>query len=93
MELRGADVGNAYYLEAKTKEKAYIVAGPEFGSLEGHTLLIDKGSGLCGHQRFVDALRDMGSFQSSEHGRSRYMDGCAKEMDYTNALLCISMTY
>jgi hypothetical protein len=30
LEFWGADVGNAY-LEAKTKEKIYIVAGPEFG--------------------------------------------------------------
>jgi Reverse transcriptase (RNA-dependent DNA polymerase) len=65
LELWGADVGNAY-LEAKTKEKVYIVAGPEFGKLEGHTLLIDKAlyglrsSGLCWHQRFSDVLRDMG---------------------------------
>jgi Reverse transcriptase (RNA-dependent DNA polymerase) len=33
LELWGADVGNAY-LEAKTKEKVYIVAGPEFGPME-----------------------------------------------------------
>jgi hypothetical protein len=36
LELWGADVGNAY-LEAKTKENVYIVGGPEFSSLEGHT--------------------------------------------------------
>jgi hypothetical protein len=30
MELWGANVGNAY-LDAKTKEMVYIVAGPEFG--------------------------------------------------------------
>jgi hypothetical protein len=41
LELWGTNVGNAY-LEAKTKEKVYIVGGPEFGSLEGHTLLDDK---------------------------------------------------
>jgi Reverse transcriptase (RNA-dependent DNA polymerase) len=52
LELWGADFGNAY-LEAKTKEKVYIVAGPDFGPMEGHTLLIDKAlyglrsSGLC----------------------------------------------
>ena len=40
-KLWGADFGNAY-LEAKTKEKVYIVGGPEFGNLEGHTLLVDK---------------------------------------------------
>ena len=30
----GADVGNAY-LQALTKEKLYIVAGPEFEELQG----------------------------------------------------------
>jgi hypothetical protein len=65
LALLGANVGNAY-LEAKTKEKVYIVGGPEFGPLAGHTLLIDKAlyglrsSGLCWHQRFADVLRDIG---------------------------------
>ena len=45
LELWGADVGNAY-LEAKTKEKVYIVGGPEFGILAGHTLLIDKAQSI-----------------------------------------------
>jgi Reverse transcriptase (RNA-dependent DNA polymerase) len=52
LELWGADVGNAY-LEALTKEKVYIIGGPEFGDLTGNTLLIFKAlyglrsSGLC----------------------------------------------
>ena len=41
LEVWGADIGNAY-LEAKTKEKLYIVAGPEFEELEGHVLVIYK---------------------------------------------------
>ena len=46
LELNGiqtwsTDVGNAY-LEAKTSEKVYIEAGPEFGELEGHLLIIVK---------------------------------------------------
>ena len=55
LELWGADVGNAY-LEATAKEKVYIIGGPEFGSLEGHTLIIFKAlyglqsSGLCCYQ-------------------------------------------
>jgi hypothetical protein len=55
LELWGAEVGNAY-LEALTKEKVYIIGGPEFGGLTGHTLLIFKAlyglrsSGLCWHQ-------------------------------------------
>jgi hypothetical protein len=65
LELWGTDVGNAY-LEATTKEKVYIVGGPEFGELEGHTLVIYKAlyglrsSGLCWHQRFADVLRALG---------------------------------
>ena len=35
------NVGNSY-LEAETKEKVFIVAGPEFGELAGHTLIIFK---------------------------------------------------
>jgi hypothetical protein len=59
------DVGNAY-LEAKTKEKVYIVGGPEFISLQGHSLVIAcalyglRSSGLLWHQRFSDVLRSMG---------------------------------
>ena len=41
LQIMAGDVGNAY-LEAKTKEKVYIIAGPEFGELEGTTMLIDK---------------------------------------------------
>jgi hypothetical protein len=61
LELWGADIGNAY-LEALTKEKVYIIGGPEFGDLSGHTLLIFKAlyglrsSGLCRQQNFVDVL-------------------------------------
>ena len=41
MKVWGADIGNAY-LEATTKEKLYIVPGPEFEELEGHILVIHK---------------------------------------------------
>ena len=41
LKLWGADVGNAY-LEAKTKEKVYIIGGLGFGELEGCTLIIFK---------------------------------------------------
>ena len=37
----GADIGIAY-LEAKTREKVYIIGGTGFGKLEGHTLIIYK---------------------------------------------------
>jgi hypothetical protein len=63
------DIGNAY-LETFTKEKVYIIAGLEFGPLEGHTLLINKAiyglktSGLRWSERFSDILVDMGFFLS-----------------------------
>ena len=65
LEVWGADIGNAY-LEAKTKEKLYVVAGPEFEELEGHILLIYKAvyglksSGLRWSQKIHDIMLDMG---------------------------------
>ena len=65
MQLWSTDIGNAY-LESYTKEKVYIIAGPEFGELEGHTLVIQKAlyglksSGLRWHQRFAEAIQSEG---------------------------------
>jgi hypothetical protein len=62
LKLWGADIGNAY-LEAKAQEKVFVVAGPEFGDLAGHILIINKAlyglrsSGLRWHERFADTLR------------------------------------
>ena len=61
MSVCGADVGNAY-LEATTKEKPFIVAGPEFEELQGHILVIHKAiyglksSGLRWSQRIHDIM-------------------------------------
>lgn len=41
LKVWATDIGNAY-LESETKEKVCIVAGPEFGEVEGHTLVIVK---------------------------------------------------
>jgi Reverse transcriptase (RNA-dependent DNA polymerase) len=49
-------------------KKVYIVAGPEFRTLEGHTLIIFKAlyglrsSGHCWYQRFADVLRAIGFY-------------------------------
>ena len=65
LPIYSTDIGNAY-LEAKTKEKVYIIAGPEFGPLEGHTLVMNKAlyglrsSGLRWHEQLADSLRDIG---------------------------------
>ena len=69
LELWGADISNAY-LYAKTSEKIYIVAGKEFGSREGHILVIRKAlyglrtSGKRWHETLADCLRDLGFNQS-----------------------------
>ena len=41
LDVDAADVGNAY-LVAYTKEKVFIIAGPEFGDLQGCLLIIVK---------------------------------------------------
>jgi hypothetical protein len=47
-------------------EQNYIIAGPEFGQLEGHYLIIVKAlyglrtSGLCWHERFTNCLHNEG---------------------------------
>uniref|UniRef100_A0A7S2YRE1 Reverse transcriptase Ty1/copia-type domain-containing protein n=1 Tax=Entomoneis paludosa TaxID=265537 RepID=A0A7S2YRE1_9STRA len=62
LELWGADIGNAY-LEAKTKEKLFIIAGDKFGDRKGHILIIRralyglKSSRNRWHERFADCLR------------------------------------
>ena len=67
LQLWATDIGNAY-LEAYTSEKVYIIAGPEFGSLEGHILIISKAlyglrsSGARWHDRFSDCMRELGFF-------------------------------
>ena len=56
MKVWADDIGNAY-LEGTTKEKLYIVAGPEFEELQEHILVIHKAlygltsSGLSWSQR------------------------------------------
>ena len=65
METWGTDISSAY-LEALTKEKLFVRAGPGFGELEGHVLLVHKAlyglqtSGVRWHERLADCLRGMG---------------------------------
>ena len=65
LEIMVGDVSSAY-LESYTSEKVYTIAGPEFGELEGHLLIISKAlyglrtSGYAWHKKFADTLRDMG---------------------------------
>jgi hypothetical protein len=62
-ELWATDIEKAY-LEAYTAEELFIVAGPEFGELEGHMLIISKAlyglrtSRLHWHEHFSQCQRD-----------------------------------
>ena len=65
LEAWNTDVPSAY-LEAFTSEKVCIIAGPEFGPLQGHLLIIIKAlyglttSGVRWHERLADVLRNEG---------------------------------
>ena len=65
LQLWGADVGNAY-LQALTKEKLYIMGGPEFEELQGHVLDMHKAlygtrsGGACWHDQPFDILHQIG---------------------------------
>jgi hypothetical protein len=86
MEIWATDIGNAY-LESYTKEKVYIVAGPEFGAREGHTLIISralyglKSSSLRWSERLADVLREMGFFPSKA-GSDIWMRDCGDHYEY-----------
>ena len=76
METWGTDISSAY-LEALTKEKWFVRAGPEFGELEGHILLVHKALyglrtyGVCWHERLADFCMGWVSFlvgQSQTYG-------------------------
>ncbi len=67
LETWATDIGNAY-LEARTSERVYIIAGKEFGDLIDHVLVIHKAlyglrsSGARWHDKFAECLREL-SFQ------------------------------
>jgi hypothetical protein len=65
LEVFSFNVGNAY-LNAKTSEKVYMIAGPEFGDDAGKIAIIVralyglKTSGAAWHSHFVPALWEIG---------------------------------
>jgi hypothetical protein len=63
------DIGNAY-LTSDTAERVCFRAGPEFGELEGHLMIVDRA--LCGlgssgarfHKKVSTTMRELGFFPS-----------------------------
>ena len=76
-QLWGADVGNAY-LQELTKEKLYIVGGPEFDEVQGHFLVMHKvlygtrSGGACVYDKLLDILHQRG-FKPSKAGPDIWM--------------------
>jgi hypothetical protein len=86
LKVEAADVGNAY-LEAYTKEKLYIIAGPEFGDRQGNVMVIIKAlyglrtSGACFHEKFADTLLAM-QFFPCKADPDVWMKDCGTHYEY-----------
>jgi len=86
LKVEAANVGNAY-LEAYTKEKLYIIAGPEFGDREGNVMVIVKAlyglrtSGARFHEKFADTLLAMG-FLPCKADPDVWMKDCGTHYEY-----------
>ena len=72
LQLWGADVGNAY-LQALTKEKLYIVVGPEFEELQGHVL-------VCTRYSMVQDLEEHVGMTSSLIFFNRWISNLQKQI-------------
>ena len=87
LALMAADVGNAY-LHAWTREKVYIIAGPEFGKeLEGRVMIIQKSlyglttSAARWHEELSTTLLKMG-FVPSKADSDVWMKDCGSHYEY-----------
>jgi hypothetical protein len=86
LKVEAADVGNAY-LEAYTKEKLYVVAGPEFGDRQGNVMVIVKAlyglrtSGARFHEKFADTLLAM-HFLPCKADPDVWMKDCGTHYEY-----------
>ena len=87
LELMAADIGNAYF-HAKTREKVFIIAGPEFGpELEGRVMLVVKSlyglttSAARWHEELSKTLRSMG-FTPTKADHDLWLKDCGTHYDY-----------
>jgi hypothetical protein len=93
LETWTTDIDSAY-LEAKTQEKVYIIAGCEFDGIKNHILVINRAlyglysSGLPWHDRFLIVYVRWDSNLAGPN----LMFGCVGMVMYMNTLLCMWMT-
>ena len=86
LQLWGTDIGSAY-LQSYTTEKVCFTAGPEFGKLEGHTMVVVKAlhglraSGKCWHDRLFEVLGGTG-FTPSRAEPDTWMRAAGDHYEY-----------
>ena len=85
LELWAADISNAH-LESFAQEKVCVCAGPEFGELQGHSLIVVRAchglrtSGVRWRDRLAKVLKTM---CASNLVRWILMSGCVKAEDHS----------
>ena len=99
LQVCAADISSAY-LYAKTREKRYIIASPEFGALAGEKLVIDhslyglRTSGAHFHEHLGQKLHRMGytpSRTDPDFWISRHPDGHYEYItNYVGNVICFS---
>ena len=86
LQVCAADIGNAF-LYGKSREKAYVVAGKEFGDMQGKPLIIDKGlyglrsSSARFHEHLSTKLRSMG-YKPSKADTDFWIKDCGDHYEY-----------
>jgi hypothetical protein len=86
LDVCAADIGNAF-LYGKSREKAYVIAGREFGELAGKPLIIDKGlyglrsSSARFHEHLSAKLRSMG-YRPSKADSDFWIKDCGTHYEY-----------
>jgi Reverse transcriptase (RNA-dependent DNA polymerase) len=91
IKLCAADIGNAF-LYGTTKEKVYIIAGPEFGALAGKPLIIDRGlyvrksSPARFHEHISAKLRSMG-YRPTKADADFLINNCGQHYDYISTYI------
>jgi hypothetical protein len=86
LDVCAADIGNAF-LYGKSREKAYVIAGREFGRLAGKPLIIDKGlyglrsSSARFHEHLSAKLRSMG-YKPSKADADFWIKDCGTHYEY-----------
>ena len=86
LDILATDVGNAY-LHGVTREKVYIVAGPEFGEHQGKVMIIVKAlyglvsSAARWHEALSATLRSLGYYPSKADS-DMWMKDCGTHYEY-----------